>query len=122
MEKFKVRGVRQKSRKDWRAREAANLKERKPFKTSVWAAGTQLDMNSLSVSWEPPVIRSASRSIAVIDVDYGRPEKLIGSDFPNDKHMLSKSRFMSISSLADAAGTARDVAAVCVVQILDRVS
>jgi hypothetical protein len=33
-----------------------------PAKAFAWAAAwTQLDMNSLSVSWEPPVIRSASR-------------------------------------------------------------
>jgi hypothetical protein len=41
-----------------------------PAKAFAWAAAwTQLDMNSLSFSWEPPVIRSASRCFRDYDDD-----------------------------------------------------
>jgi hypothetical protein len=87
---------RAKARRDRRTEEAAMLAEESAAKAANRpTVRTKLDMNSLSISWEPPVFRSANRSIAVKDAELRRADKLMSSVRPSGGGMLSERRFLS---------------------------
>jgi hypothetical protein len=79
-----------KARSNRRPEEAAMPKEGSAVKAADRpAVRTKLDMNSLSISWEPPVFRSANRSIAVKDAELSRSDKLMSSVRPSGGGILS---------------------------------